>query len=244
MIWINYYLFRLKRRWGANKRFKVVLRQKLFRELMKTYPDTPLLATRHYHRYALAAACLILFLAAGTGVYAYSSPNIAEDNPLYKIKRGVEKAELKMARSPERKAAVSLKLLKRREIEIAQPQKKDKSFENTLANYQQAAEETMAAAELVTSPALKSIYIEKAIDENLESINRLDEAAVKVKRAAVEQKKLEEILRNRSDKILERMETLREEREKHLEKQLENYEKLLEKMDEKELKLEKIFNKK
>lgn len=52
-------------------------------------------------------------LLVGTGTYAYVSPDVLPDHPLYGLRTTIEQAELTVARNPEAKAKVQLKQLRR-----------------------------------------------------------------------------------------------------------------------------------
>ena len=63
---------------------------------------------------AIPLAALVLFFTTGAGVYAYASPNVTEDTPLYPVKRGIENVEGQFMISPEAKSQFHARMLERR----------------------------------------------------------------------------------------------------------------------------------
>lgn len=97
-----------------------------------------------------AFLALVLFLLGsfGAGAYAYESPNVVEDHLLYPIKQGVEKLELRLARSQEKQSAVKLKLVERRlreaEFRAAKKQVLEERFLDKIENEIQAVDQLLA----------------------------------------------------------------------------------------------------
>lgn len=97
-----------------------------------------------------AFLALILFLLGsfGAGAYAYTSPEVIEDHPLYPIKQGVEKLELRLARSQEKQATVKLKLVERRlreaEFRAAKKQVLEERFLDKIENEIQGVDQLLA----------------------------------------------------------------------------------------------------
>ncbi len=95
---------------APSKRFKQCLRYKLEAELI-SQGDTPVV----FYKFVLVPVAVIcLFVATGTGAFAYASPAIVIDHPLYQVKQGIEGLEERFATTPERKARYYLKMANRR----------------------------------------------------------------------------------------------------------------------------------
>jgi hypothetical protein len=68
-----------------------------------------------------AMATSVVFVFSGAmGAYAYNSPNVLPDHPLYGLRQALERAELQLATSPEKKTQVQAKHLERRIEELEQ----------------------------------------------------------------------------------------------------------------------------
>ena len=65
----------------------------------------------------VALSLVIIFGPLSTGVYAYASPGVTSGNPLYKVKKGLEKVEGRTKITPEARANFYLKKIARREAE-------------------------------------------------------------------------------------------------------------------------------
>jgi len=232
MIWFpRYNLFSIREKISGDKNFKKNLRQVLIRRYEQFFPAS-IFVVHHYWRYATVAVCLILFLSIGTGAYAYNSPDVMEGHPLYSLKRVVEKAELKLAGTAEKKTEVALKHLIRRKQDIKQikKQKNLKNLDMAINNYQAAVEKAANKAELVTSSEDSGIYIEKVINESLDDMGT-ELVGLQTKNGDLDDTS-DENIEVRQDKITEKMERIREQHEKILERQMKNYEKALEKKSE------------
>ena len=76
----------------------------------------PVVSYRH-HAFRLATAgvaALIVILGAGTGVYAYESPDVSDGHPLYPIKQGIERVQERFAVTPGQQAAFHADMMGRR----------------------------------------------------------------------------------------------------------------------------------
>lgn len=63
---------------------------------------------------AVPVAALVIFVTMGTGVYAYSSPQVTEASSLYPVKQGIEQLQEKFHRSPESRSEFHAKMVERR----------------------------------------------------------------------------------------------------------------------------------
>lgn len=77
----------------------------------KEYPAMRISWTRLV---AVPMAALVLFVTMGTGVYAYSSPEVNEQSALYPVKRGIESVEERFRRSPKARALFHARMAERR----------------------------------------------------------------------------------------------------------------------------------
>lgn len=62
-------------------------------------------------------AALTLFITMGTGVYAYSSPEVTADSALYPVKRGIESIEARIPRPPGARSEFHARMTERRVAE-------------------------------------------------------------------------------------------------------------------------------
>ncbi len=76
-------------------------------------------------------AGLVVVGSVSTATYAYNSPAVTVDSPLYPIKRNLEKVEEKLQRTPAQKVAFDLKQIARREAEASTLRAKRKATVDT-----------------------------------------------------------------------------------------------------------------
>lgn len=100
-----------KRESAPKRDFKHALWSELDVAFDKEYPRMRFSWQRAF---AIPLAALLLFVTMGTGVYAYSSPEVTEDSTFYPLKRGMEAIEEKFNKSPEAVTRFHAKMLQRR----------------------------------------------------------------------------------------------------------------------------------
>jgi len=92
--------------------FRSALRAKLSAAYEARYPSA---ASSPLLKFAAAGVCVVvLFFGMGTGVYAYESPEVTPDHPLYFMKSGMEQMEGRFAKTPEARAKFHAKMMDRR----------------------------------------------------------------------------------------------------------------------------------
>ncbi len=174
-----------------------------------------------------AFAVVLLILAGGGGAYAYSSPTVTEGNPLYPVKKAIEKVEEITKVTPEAKVKFYLKTIARREAEKEQLEQEENKIED----------QNIELERKDTSPAKpKRLVVHKIIDTRIEKTKKsLEQAEEKLERLsriinkveAQEQKlrpevkaKIEGRLQIRK-KRLETVSEIRDQREQKIESQIQ-----------------------
>lgn len=104
-------LKKLRKESAPRKEFKKELWSELDLTWKKEYPAMRFSWIRAF---AVPLAALALFVTMGTGVYAYSSPEVTEDTPLYPVKRGIESVEERFHRSSKAQAHFHARMVERR----------------------------------------------------------------------------------------------------------------------------------
>jgi len=114
----RYNLFIARRHLGPSRGFKKDLWTKLSDRADALYPQ-PLSARRSLARlrYAAVMASVVLAAFGGTGVYAYTSPQVYEGTPLYPVKMAIERVAEKTVVTPAARLRFNLKQVERREAE-------------------------------------------------------------------------------------------------------------------------------
>ena len=112
---ILYNLWKAKRSASPSSQFK----QELWNRLEQNLSAEPVfLYQQVWFKWSLVGVASLLVVASfGTGVYAYNSPEITENNPLYAVKQIIEKVEEVAKITPEAKARFLIKKISRREAE-------------------------------------------------------------------------------------------------------------------------------
>jgi len=184
----NIYNFWLIRKEIApSKDFRASLENKLMSKWDELNP-TPAKSLFANHAFRLSVsitAGLLVVASAGTGAYAYTSPNVSEGSVLYPIKQGLENVEEKVRISPESRAKFMLKKVQRREAELA-------SVKRRLKMGQTAAEE-------------KILKIEKKIDDLDDKMSAEEKVLENVN---LKNPQIKEKIKERIEKRKRRMENL------------------------------------
>lgn len=131
-----------------------------------------------YRMIVIPVVVMCFFLATGTGAFAYASPAIILDHPLYPVKQSIEGIEERFATTPERKARYYLKMANRRLNE---------------------GEEYLVRQEL--PPALV-VEIEAHIDRSLREASQAKSRQEMVDRLSVQQNRYEKFLELAQNKQL------------------------------------------
>lgn len=104
-------LNKLRKRSKPSKEFKKELWSELSVAWGREYPRMSIFWRRAI---AVPMAAIVLFVTMGTGVYAYSSPEVTEDTPLYPVKRGIESVEERFHRSSQSRSKFHARMAERR----------------------------------------------------------------------------------------------------------------------------------
>jgi len=97
----------------------LLFKSDLWRKLEKSLPrEIPFWYQQVWFKWSVVgAACLLVVSSFGTGVYAYNSPEVTENTPLYFIKQAMEKIEGVTKITPIAKEKFIQKEITRREAE-------------------------------------------------------------------------------------------------------------------------------
>lgn len=116
MFKLNRQLKKLKERTSPKREFKRELWATLDKEYEDVYGPLPSAQpTRLMYRFAaVGIVVVVLFVATGTGVYAYNSPQVSEGHVLFPLKRSIERVECGFFRNPERFQACQARMVERR----------------------------------------------------------------------------------------------------------------------------------
>jgi len=132
-------------------------------------------------RPVLAISLIFVLALVSLPVYAYASPKVNLANPLYPLKIGLEKIELKLASSDENQAKTLIKLADRRlaEADVLSKQN-DVSHNNALAQtIDQAVELDQQAVAVYDRPEAivpdnqSQVMIDQAHQEQIEKLNNI-----------------------------------------------------------------------
>ena len=90
--------------------FALKMRYRLMKRGIQMYFARP----KAVFKYATAFVLVFFMGTSGVGAYAYSSPDVNVDHPLYPVKQGMENVEMGFAWSPEGKSQMHMKKAMRR----------------------------------------------------------------------------------------------------------------------------------
>ncbi|TAL20659.1 hypothetical protein EPN90_00290 [Patescibacteria group bacterium] len=159
---------RWRRAFAPRRGFKAALWRGLSRELGPAASSPFLVFAR------VAVPALSLFLAfGGVSAYAYSSPEVTPEHPLYAVKRGVEGLDKVMAIGAKAREAARLRRLDHRLAEAERLRLKKRNAQKSLAEINRELEAgNAAAAEVVRSEPTRGMVegAEEDIFERLENL--------------------------------------------------------------------------
>ena len=186
--------------------FKKELWQKLGQEFDSLYLLRPVsFIFRPAVFTSLVIFILVVLGGVGTSVYAYTSPTVNQNHPLFVLKKGLEKAEIALAPTPEKKLEVSLKHRQKRLQEIARLKDKSSAVEKTLSDFNKSEDEILSKAQNVISLEKQDKIIEKIGEQNVEAVKKLQD--IKMKADVQGQEKMNQIIekqKKRAENILEK----------------------------------------
>ncbi len=178
--------------WLIKQRFSRLSRQAapdpvFKRALHKTLTDAGHLPLSSFHVFFLSwkrvgiALTLVAGLAVGTASYAYTSPNVLPDHPLYPLRTALERIQVSVAVTPEARERIKLNQLHRRIEETRLLVKKDKPIaaahvEKVVNQVEQAVEEHPATS---SEAAARQKFLRESVDLDKQEITEIaDDQAV------------------------------------------------------------------
>ncbi|MBM3205064.1 hypothetical protein FJZ48_03750 [Candidatus Uhrbacteria bacterium] len=194
-------LWNIKRRFASMSRHARPDREfvnALRRELqIKGYLSVPYFQRFHvWWKRALATSSLVIFGLIGTGTYAYASPSVLPDHPLYPVRTTLEQAELNVARGAKAKARVQSKLIARHLHALSKSVSVQERFEDEEADEQDVIHEDVQDVVTLEQQILSEMTVDKALfdeDENILLNKALKEQARRV------QQRLQVVKRHRQN---------------------------------------------
>lgn len=123
---ILYNLWKAKNASGPSRLFK----NNLWHELEQSIPcEIPRRYQQAWFKWSMiGAVCLFVVSSLGTGVYAYNSPEVTENTPLYAVKQAIERLEEVTKFTPVAKEKFIKKEISRREAEKKVMQKRGRAL--------------------------------------------------------------------------------------------------------------------
>ena len=109
---------RLLRQLSQQAKPSRVFEQRLLQRLDAHMASSQHRGARKARRAWAAGALSVGFLLSGTGSYAYASPSVTPESPLYSVKSGIESVEERFYSSPESRAAFHARMADRRVAEL------------------------------------------------------------------------------------------------------------------------------
>lgn len=170
--------------------------------------------------FSMVTAVMVVAVS-GTGVYAYSSPDVLPDTPLYGVRLALENVEEKIAVLPDWRAKVIVKHLKRRiqENEIMKQKQKpitEGRVEMFAKDLKQALDKTNDLPE----------DVKKSTDAVLDELEQKHEDVILSPKNGTstneDRKDLEKVLKQEREKIKQKIQRMDEKRKKHFKRILEN----------------------
>jgi hypothetical protein len=159
----GYNFWLVRRSLAPSKHFK----KKLWSALDARWQQKVLPDYTWYHkiwfRFSIAiSTCAVLVGTVSTSVYAYASPNVTEQTPLYPLKSTLEKVEVKLTpKNPEAQAKLLLKTISRKEEEKVVMRKKQlnlQNINNKIAKLDEELEKTKSRISTSSIEVNKKIY--------------------------------------------------------------------------------------
>ncbi len=118
---------------------------------------------KKYRRMSISAgvAAILMALSGTTGAYAYQSPSVTPDSPLYNVRQAVENVEERFQRTPEKRAEFHARMAERRGNEFEQTKDPDKKkmIRHRMIERLELSDEELA--EIRENPEGKEIIREK-----------------------------------------------------------------------------------
>lgn len=198
---ILYHLWKVKQSASPSRQFK----NELWKQLEQNWYTEPIFWCRQvWFKWSLVGAVSLLIVASfGTGVYAYNSPEVTEDNPLYIVKRTIEKVEETTKITPEAKARFLIKKIARREAEKQVMQKRGQAVEKIEKRIEKTAEQLQKTDEILQKlearHEIKNKNLRPRVQELLEKRLEAKEEQLKKQRERIEQR--QDKLEDKKEKI-------------------------------------------
>ncbi|MSU75668.1 MAG: hypothetical protein EXS55_04100 [Candidatus Magasanikbacteria bacterium] len=226
MRFLNYNLWKAKRRLSSGVAFKRSLRRQLDSAWRGRYGTTPWYRV-HIIRWTSALTTgVVLAGSVSTGAYAYVSPTVTDGTALYPVKQVLEQIEERVQRTPTAKARFYVKQIERREAEKTVLQRQAKQSIRAEAQIEKLEERLDTIHKLVSTSTFEANpKLKKKIEQRLqERQERLQDRAISLKiiletekkRAREQAQKRQTQQDKKEEKMFERQMNLEEKKEERL----------------------------
>lgn len=218
MLWfIKFKLRKLSKRAEPSSEFQAALRK----ELLSRVPQRPWLAV--IMRPVAVTASLAAMLGAGTASYAYASDDVLPDHPLYPMREQVEQLVKTVAVTPKAQAAVQLAFVKRRVREMEAMAARQRPLERRqLEKFEREFGQAMTAGGKLDNGE-RAKFDDKLSAAELAQVKVLQGVRERMRDEQGKQE-VENIIKDETRKITEKIDQLREKRQDQFERQLKRRE--------------------
>lgn len=162
---------------------------------------------------------VVLFSILGTGAYAYESPSITEDHPLYSVKQGIEIVESKFKFSAESKAEFHLKMMERRLAENKKLGEKGQYQGQTLKNIFNELDLSLEQIQEIQQTAKKQSLAQALGETDAKSLEHLEQLIEQLPEEI--QAEIKQLISEQAERLKKKLESLDEEERKLFEQNIE-----------------------
>lgn len=188
MVFFRLKFWGLRKQLSPNKEFKNQLWQKLALNWDKQkLPRYRFLESPLSRRLAGALAGFVLVATSITNAYAYVSPDVTEDTPLYPVKKVIEHVVARTKFSPQAKANFLMNQISRRNAEAVVLKKRKANLGNIEAKIERTEDELKTVSDSLTSntqfvdlKAKVKAVLEKRQKRLEDKINKLEDQKKKI----------------------------------------------------------------
>ncbi|HWQ99711.1 MAG TPA: DUF5667 domain-containing protein [Candidatus Methylomirabilis sp.] len=224
MLWnLKWKLHRLSRRADPDPAFQAALKKALLARI----------APRPWYAIIMkpiaATVSVATMLGAGTAAYAYTSDDVLPDHLLYPVREQVERMEQAVASSPEKRAAVQLKQLKKRTREMEMMAAKKRMISQPhVERFTNGFDQAVRAGDELSNG-------ERArFDEALSAVEQTQVRVLERMKESIpeeaDRERLEVVIEEETRNVTERIEKLEEKRKRQFELQFKRREAILQRL--------------
>lgn len=145
--------------------------------------NAPMTSMAFSYRAVALSLLLVILAGSATGTYAYSSPEVVRGNILYPVKRGIEKVEARLVKTPQAEVVFHNKLAERRLAEAdvlsrkisadGTAKKPEAEFDDTIAEAGLEISNTNKVAQRIDDGQERESVFGRLADNNLEKVEKM-----------------------------------------------------------------------